>query len=49
MSAVVGLTETAPRAQFDVPLKVSEIGTLGAPLRLVPLPRTPGFAVFALR
>ena len=46
MSAVLGLIETAPSDQFDVPLNVSEIGTLGAPVRLLPTPRTPGFVLF---
>ena len=41
ISAVLGLIEIAPNDQFDVPLKVSEIGTLGAPVRLVPTPRIP--------
>jgi hypothetical protein len=42
MSAVVGLIETAPSDQFEEPLKVSEIGTLGAPDLLLPVPRTSG-------
>ncbi len=48
MSAVLGLIETAPSDQFEVPLNVSEIGTLGAPVRLVPLPLVP-VVLFALR
>ena len=42
MSAVVGLMETAPSDQFEAPLKVSEIGTLGAPDLVLPVPRTSG-------
>ena len=40
--------DTAPSDQLEVPLNVSEIGTLGAPARLLPVPLTPGFALFAL-
>jgi hypothetical protein len=43
ISAVVGLIYTAPSDQFDVPLNVSEIGTLGAPVRVLAVPFTPGF------
>ena len=42
MSAVVGLMETAPSDQFEEPLKVSEMGTLGAPDLVLPVPRTSG-------
>ncbi len=43
------MMETAPNDQFDVPpTKVSEIGTLGAPVREVPVALTPGFAVAEL-
>jgi hypothetical protein len=42
MSAVVGLIETAPSDQFEELLKVSEIGTLGAPDLVLPVPRTSG-------
>ena len=41
MSAVVGLIETAPSDQFEE-VKVSEIGTLGAPDLVLPVPRTSG-------
>jgi hypothetical protein len=44
-SADVGLIDTAPKDQFEVPLKLSEIGTLGAPLRELPLDCTSGEAV----
>src|SRR5712691_8744683 len=46
MSAALGLTDTAARDQLDEPLKVSESGTLGAPVRLLPTPLTPGFVLF---
>jgi hypothetical protein len=39
MSAVVGFIETAPIDQFEAPLKVSEMGTLGAPALVLPLAR----------
>ena len=39
ISAVVGLMETAPCAQLDEPLKVSDMGTLGAPALVLPLAR----------
>src|SRR5579863_1734122 len=42
MSAVLGFTDTAPSDQFDAPLNVSEIGTAGAPVRLLPLEVTSG-------
>ena len=42
MSAVLGLAETAPRDQLEAPEKLSEMGTLGAPVRLLPLPVTSG-------
>src|SRR5580692_5875025 len=45
MSAVLGLIDTAPNDQLDVPLNVSEIGTLGAPVLDVPVARTSGFVV----
>ena len=45
-SAVVGLIETAPSDQLELPLNVSEIGTLGAPVRLLPTPRTSGLVLF---
>src|SRR2546425_1819191 len=45
MSAVVGLIDTAPSAQLEVLLNVSERGTLGAPVRVLPVPRTSGGAV----
>src|ERR1700722_7080505 len=40
ISAAVGLIETAPCDQFDVLLKTSETGTLGAPARVLPVPVT---------
>src|SRR6202020_523094 len=49
MSAVVGLIDIAPTAQLDVSSKSSAMGTLGAPLREVPTPLTPGFVLLALR
>src|SRR5438270_7779470 len=42
MSADVGLIDTAPRDQFELPLKVSDRGTLGAPVRLLPVARASG-------
>src|SRR5512141_3107783 len=45
MSAVLGLIGIAPRDQFEVPLKVSEIGTLGAPVRLLPVAVTAGGSI----
>src|SRR5216683_2352938 len=39
-SAWKGLTATATRDQLEVPLKVSDSGTLGAPARVLPVPRT---------
>ena len=43
-SAWSGFTERAPNDQFEVPLRVSDIGTLGAPARVLPVARTSGFA-----
>ena len=42
MSAAVGLIDTAPSDQFEVPLNVSDIGTLGAPDRVLPVAVTAG-------
>ena len=40
ISAVEGLMDTAPTDQFEVPLKLSDIGTLGAPERVLALAAT---------
>src|SRR5262249_48983902 len=40
MSPSDGLIDTAPSDQLEVPLKVSDMGTLGAPERVLPAPLT---------
>lgn len=42
ISAAVGLIDTAPSDQLELALNVSESGTLGAPVRALPLPVTSG-------
>ena len=46
-SALDGLMETAPIDQLEFALKVSESGTLGAPVRALALPVTSGGSLVA--
>jgi hypothetical protein len=48
ISAAVGLMDIAPSDQLEVVLKVSAIGTLGAPVRVLPVPWTSGGSAFPL-